>query len=64
MFELRKVGIIPEKLLLLSINKSFTIALFKNKIAKNSCKNANYVMKNGIYLPSGNNLKKIYKIHL
>lgn len=32
-----------------------------SKIKKNSCKNANYIMRNGLYLPSGNNLtmKKI-----
>jgi len=31
---------------------------FKKKIFKNSCRNANYIMNNGFYLPSGNNLEK------
>ena len=31
---------------------------FKGKFNKNDCKNANFIMNNGLYLPSGNNIKK------
>ena len=58
MFELRKVGIETREAFTPVNQQIIYYSNFKNKIAKNSCKNANYVMKNGIYLPSGNNLKK------
>jgi perosamine synthetase len=34
------------------------IKKFKGKFNKSDCKNANYIMNNGFYLPSGNNIKK------
>ncbi|MDC1091468.1 DegT/DnrJ/EryC1/StrS family aminotransferase [Candidatus Pelagibacter ubique] len=58
MLKLRKAGIETRKAFAPINQQNIYTSMFKKKIFKNSCKNANYIMNNGLYLPSGNNLKK------
>ena len=58
MLKLSEAGIETRKAFTPVNQQTIYFSKFKKKIKKNSCKNANYIMKNGFYLPSGNNLKK------
>ena len=57
MLILKKAGIETRKAFTPINQQKIYNMKFKKIISKNSCKNANYIMNNGLYLPSGNNLK-------
>lgn len=56
--KLKKKGIETRKAFAPINYQDILIKKFKGKFNKRSCKNANFIMNNGFYLPSGNNIRK------